>query len=126
MQLDDPQRQRHDHDVSWVVPAELGLDESYEWRIGGRVVTLSFDGQALHQRPGPAADPAVVVTAPLSFFTSWAAGDTSWEQGRASGIVVVRGEPDAWERMLLATAYPGRPAGLAERLLARRDGTAPV
>ena len=123
MQIGDPIRQIYDHDLSWVVPPQLELTETYEWRIGDSVVTLTIDGQTLHQRPGPADDPAVVVTASLEYFQRWAAGDTNWDQGRARGEVDVQGSDEAWDRMLLATAYPGRPAGLGDNLLAQLNKT---
>ena len=107
MQIDDPVRQIYDHDMAYAVPDDLGLHESYEWRIGDTVVSLTIDGQTLHQEPGPAEDPAVVVTAPADFLQRWAAGDTNWDIGRATGEVEVVGSDDAWDRMLLATAYPG-------------------
>jgi DNA-binding HxlR family transcriptional regulator len=119
MQIDDPIRQIYDHDHSWAVPSELELVETYEWRIGGSVVALTIAGQTLHQRPGPAADPAVVVTATLDYFQRWAAGETNWDEGRARGEVDVQGSAEAWDRMLLATAYPGRPPGLADKVLAQ-------
>lgn len=119
MQIDDPVRQIYDHDVSYAVPAELDLRESYEWRIGDTIVELTIDGDTLHQRPGPARRPAVVVTTTLDFFQRWAAGDTSWREGRAGGEVHVEGSADAWDRMMIATAYPGRAKGLAKKVLAR-------
>jgi DNA-binding HxlR family transcriptional regulator len=124
MQVNDPVRQVYDHDLSWVVPPQLGLTETYEWRIGDTVIALTIDGQTLHQEPGPADDPAVVVTAPLGFFQRWAAGDTDWDEGRASGAVDVQGSAQAWDRMLLATAYPGRPPGLADKVLDQLNKTA--
>jgi DNA-binding HxlR family transcriptional regulator len=123
MQIGDPVRQIYDHDQSWVVPSELALVETYEWRIGTSVVALTIDRQTLHQRPGPAEEPAVVVTATLEYFQRWAAGDTNWDEGRARGEVKVQGSDEAWDRMLLATAYPGRPAGLADTVLAQLNKT---
>ena len=38
------------------------------------------------------------------------------DDGRMSGAVVVKGRAAAWNRMLLATGYPGRPADIAERI----------
>jgi hypothetical protein len=35
------------------------------------------------------------------------------------------GDADAWDRMLLATGYPGRPPDLARRLRAERLRTSP-
>jgi DNA-binding HxlR family transcriptional regulator len=121
MQIDDPVRQIYDHDMSYVVPAELGLSESYEWRIGATIVTLTVDGQTLRPRPGPAEDPAVVVTASPEFLQRWAAGETNWEEARARGEIQVVGSDEAWDRMLLATAYPGRPSDLTEKVLAAAD-----
>ncbi|GMQ85859.1 MAG: hypothetical protein BMS9Abin07_1427 [Acidimicrobiia bacterium] len=119
MQIDDPVRQIYEHDMSYVVPEGIGLAESYEWRIGDTVVALTIEGQTLHQRPGPADDPVVVVTAPPDFLERWAAGDITWDEARANGEVEVDGSEEAWDRMLLATAYPGRPAGLTDKVLDR-------
>lgn len=116
MQLDDPVRRIYDHDMSYALPLELGLAESYEWRIGDSVTALTIDGGTLHQKPGPADDPAVVVTGPLEFLQRWAAGETNWDKGRASGEIHVDGSDEAWDRMLLATAYPGRPPGLTAKV----------
>lgn len=119
MQIDDPVRQIYHHDMTYAVPSELQLEESYEWRVDDTILTLTIDGQTLHQRPGPADGPAVVVTTSLEFLQRWAAGDTNWDEGRAGGEVDVEGSHDAWDRMLVATAYPGRPTNLAADLLAR-------
>ncbi len=121
MQIDDPVRQIYHHDMSYVVPEEIEFSESYEWRIGDKIVALTIEGQTLNQHPGPADDPAVVVTAPIGFLQRWAAGDTSWDEARASGEVEMDGSDEAWDRMLLATAYPGRPAGLAAKVLAQLE-----
>ncbi len=119
MQLDNPVHEAYDHDMSYVLPEELSLAESYEWRIGEAVIALTIDGHTLHQRPGSAIDPVVVVTAPHDFLSRWAAGDTSWQEARESGEVIVDGSDDAWDRMLLATAYPGRPADITNKVRAQ-------
>jgi len=119
MQIDSPIHQVYDHDMSYVMPEDLTMAESYEWRIGDTIVTLTIDGDTLHQRPGPAEDPVVVVTAPQDFLARWAAGDTNWNEARESGEAVVDGSDEAWDRMLLATAYPGRPADLTAKVLAQ-------
>ncbi len=128
MQIDDPVRQIYHHDMTYAVPGELELHESYEWRVDDTTLTLTIDGQTLHQRPGPTDRPAVVVTTSLEFLQRWAAGDTNWDRGRAEGEVDVEGCEDAWDRMLVATAYPGRPTGLADVLLARQhpDPAVPI
>ena len=53
----------------------------------------------------------------------WVAGELSWDDGRTSGAVTVTGSAAGWNRMLLATGYPGRPADLAERIRGERKVT---
>lgn len=111
-------------DLSYAIPPQLELDESYEWRIDGRPITLTIKDQRLTQTTGAAgAKPALVVETTADFMRRWAAGDTNWDQGRASGEVLVEGPEEAWDRMLVATNYPGRRADLAEQLLQRQDAT---
>lgn len=107
----------HDYDFSYAIPDELGLDESYEWRIDGNPIALTIDGQMLRQRAGHAVNPVVVVETSIDFMRLWASGDSNWDRGRAAGAVSVVGHDDAWNRMLVATGYPGKPAGLVEQLL---------
>ena len=105
-------------DLGYALPDELDLHETYEWRVDDRTVAFSIDGDRLCQSAGPAdPGPAVVVTTTLDFLRSWAAGDRHWDDGLAVGDVTYDGTPEAWDRMLLATNYPGRPADLAERVL---------
>ncbi len=105
-------------DLGYALPDELELHETYEWRIGERSVAFSIDGDRLCQGPGPADPvPSVVVHTTIEFLRSWAAGDRHWDDGLADGEVTYDGTPEAWDRMLLATNYPGRPAGLAERVI---------
>ena len=106
------------YDLSYEIPAGLDLDETYEWRIDGRTVTLAIDGRELTQHVGDRREPSIVVETSIDFMRRWAAGETNWDQGRDAGEVIVSGPEAAWDRMLVATNYPGRPSGLAERLLA--------
>jgi hypothetical protein len=39
------------------------------------------------------------------FLDSWAAGEASWDDGRARGEVILEGPPAAWPRWLAATGY---------------------
>lgn len=117
--LSESQQPRH-YDFSYDIPTELGLDETYEWRIDGRSILMTIDGQTLTQHPASPGRPILVVETDGEFMRRWAAGEIDWEQGRASGAVTVEGPDEAWDRMLLATNYPGRPADLAERVLARQ------
>ena len=104
MQIDDPVRRIYHHDMTYAVPSELQLHESYEWRVDDTIFTLTIEGQTLHQRPGPVDRPAVVVTTSLEFLHLWAAGDTNWDEGRAEGEVDVEGSEGTWDRMLLREA----------------------
>lgn len=114
-----------EYNFSYNIPPDLDLVESYEWIIDGQSTLLHIDGQTLHQVAGStecsataSADaPVVTVTTSLAFMRLWAAGEQTWDTGRAAGDVAVRGSDDAWNRMLLATGYPGRPTGIADLLL---------
>lgn len=105
-------------DLSYEVPAELELDETYEWRIDGRSVGLTIDGQTLTQTNNSPSDAALIVETTTDFMRRWAAGDTNWDTGRKTGEVTIDGPEEAWNRMLVATNYPGRPRDLANQLLA--------
>jgi DNA-binding HxlR family transcriptional regulator len=117
------------YDLSYAVPAHAGLHETYEWRIDQDTYHLDIDGTCLTVTPGPAgappagAPPAVTVRTTRDFMRRWVAGEVSWDQGRADGRVHVRGTDSAWNRMLLATGYPGRPRDLARRLFPPQAGT---
>lgn len=126
-----------EYNFSYNIPPDLDLVESYEWIIDGQSTLLHIDGQTLHQVAGSrdnsatgagvgstacsdggsGGSPVVTVTTSLAFMRLWAAGEQTWDTGRAAGDVEVRGSDDAWNRMLLATGYPGRPTGIADLLL---------
>jgi hypothetical protein len=40
-----------------------------------------------------------------AFLDRWAAGEASWDDGRARGEVIIEGLPAAWPRWLAATGY---------------------
>lgn len=113
-------------DLRYTLDERLQLDETYEWRVDGRPTTLTIRDRVLTQHPAPADDPAVVVETSADFMRRWAAGDTTWDRGRADGEVDVDGPEEAWQRMLVATNYPGRPADLAERILEAQLGERPA
>jgi DNA-binding MarR family transcriptional regulator len=105
-------------DLSHMIPAELDIDESYVWWIDDEATTLTMSDRQLALSPGAAAYPALTIHTSADFLRRWAAGESNWDAGRSSGEVTVDGPADAWDRMLVATNYPGRPAGLTEQLLA--------
>lgn len=92
-------------DVSFVVGHGRLRDEEYEWRIDDQPIALHYEAGRLCRRRGAAHRPAVIATTTGEFMQQWAAGTTSWDQGRASGHVHVRGSSAAWTRMLAATGY---------------------
>ncbi len=104
-------------DLAYALPEQLDLNETYEWRVDGRPITLTIKGHKLTQSSGPAKHPALVVETSVDFMRRWAAGDTNWDEGRTRNEVVVDGPEEAWDRMLVATNYPGRRPGLAAELL---------
>jgi hypothetical protein len=110
----------HQHDLSCAVPADLALRESCQWRLDDDMYTLAIDGQELTIDWGPARQPALRLATTGDFMRRWAAGETSWDTGRSDGDVTVRGSAAAWDRMLLATGYPGRPPDPAAQLRARQ------
>ena len=92
-------------DVRFVDGFEDLPDEEYEWRVGDQITTLRYRNGQLCQRPGRAQHPAVVSTTSAGFMRRWAAGSTSWDEGRARGDVKVKGSATAWKRMQAATGY---------------------
>jgi hypothetical protein len=110
----------HVYDVSYAVPRDLALHESYEWQLDDGVYALRIDGQRLTVDHGPAHAPVAVVRTTRAFLRRWVAGDATWDTGRASGEVTVTGSAAAWERMLLATGYPGRPTNVADQVRAQQ------
>ncbi len=105
-------------DMSYALPADLHLRETYEWRIDGEPTVLTIDDKALTRQPRGKSDPTLTVETSRDFIRRWAAGETNWDEGRRTGEVTSEGPDEAWDRMLVATNYPGRRPGLAEELLA--------
>ena len=112
-----PDCERQTFDLSYEIPADLHLKHTYLWVIDGAPITLTIDGQVLEVRGGPSIEPDLTLTTSRDFMRRWAAGETNWDSGRASGEVIVDGDDHTWDSMLVATNYPGRPSGLAQRLM---------
>ena len=97
------------YDLSYAVAADVGLCEEYEWHIDEFAYALRIDGSTLTVTPGVAAEPAVTVRTTREFMYRWVEGATTWDRGRHDREVNVdRDDEDAWQRMQLATGYPGR------------------
>ena len=120
--LADPEPARS-YDFSYALPPELELHETYEWRIDGRSLFLTIEDRVLRQETTAPNPPSLVVATSVDFMRRWAAGETNWESGREAGLVEVDGPDRAWDRMLVATNYPGRPPSLIDAVLAHQTGT---
>jgi DNA-binding HxlR family transcriptional regulator len=100
------------YDLSYAVAPDAGLCEEYEWRIDEFAYALRIDGSTLFVRPGSATEPAVTLRTTREFMYRWVEGATTWDRGRHDHEVIVDDyDEDAWQRMQLATGYPGRQAG---------------
>jgi DNA-binding HxlR family transcriptional regulator len=97
------------YDLSYAVAADAGLAEEYEWRIDELSYALRIDGSTLTVTPGSATEPVVTLRTTREFMYRWVEGATTWDRGRTDQEVGVDvPDENAWQRMQLATGYPGR------------------
>ncbi len=80
--------------------------ETYQWVIGDKWLVLEFEEGVLTQKIGKTSEAALVVRTDRDFMRELMAGTVTWADGRLLGRVEIEGEESAWQRMLLATAYP--------------------
>jgi DNA-binding HxlR family transcriptional regulator len=92
-------------DVSYVVGIETLADGQFQLVVDGRAATLRFAAGRLGQEPGAAPGAELIVRTTSAFLDRWAAGDASWDDGRASGEVITEGPEHSWPRWLAATGY---------------------
>ncbi|TDV49809.1 hypothetical protein [Actinophytocola oryzae] len=92
-------------DVTYVRGIQHVPDGEFQLDVDGEPATLRFTAGRLHQHPGPASDPDLIVATSSAFLDRWAAGETDWDQGRAGGEVTVDGPETAWPHWLAATGY---------------------
>lgn len=92
-------------DITYVRGIHDLADGEFELAVDGDPTALRFTGGRLHQQPGPADEPELVVRTSAEFLDRWAAGEADWDDGRACGEVVVEGPESAWPRWLAATGY---------------------
>ena len=69
------------HDLSYGIPDGVELSETYQWDVDGTVTTMPIDGTTLTQTPGPAEDPAVIITTTRDWIRDLVAGRTDWRRG---------------------------------------------
>ena len=97
------------YDLSYAVDASAQLCEEYEWHVDEHAYALRIDGSTLSVRPGSATGPAVTLRTTREFMYRWVEGATTWDRGRHDLEVGVEvQDEEAWQRMQIATGYPGR------------------
>ena len=92
-------------DVTYVGGIETLADGQFQLVVDGRPATLHFTAGRLRQEPGAAPGAELIVRTSSAFLGRWAGGEASWDDGRASGEVIIEGPPAAWPRWLAATGY---------------------
>jgi DNA-binding HxlR family transcriptional regulator len=95
----------HAFDVHYVEGIDALDDAELGLVVDGNPTTLRFAGGHLEHTPGEPSAPELVVTTTSAFMDRWAAGDTTWDDGVASGAVTLAGPAEAWPRWLAATGY---------------------
>ena len=95
-------------DVTYVDGIQALADGQFQLVVDDRTTTLHFTTGRLRQEPGAAPGAELIVRTSSAFLDRWAAGEASWDDGRARGEVITEGPPAAWPRWLAATGYlPG-------------------
>jgi DNA-binding HxlR family transcriptional regulator len=96
---------RQDFDVTYVQGIEAVTEGQFQFVVDGRPTTLHFAAGQLRQEPGTAPGAELIVRTDSAFLDRWAAGEADWDDGRASGDVVIEGPAAAWPRWLAVTGY---------------------
>jgi hypothetical protein len=92
-------------DVTYVEGIQALAGGQFQLVVDDRPATLHFTAGRLRQEPGAAPGAELTVRTSSAFLDRWAAGQASWDDGRASGDVIVEGSPAEWPRWLAATGY---------------------
>jgi DNA-binding HxlR family transcriptional regulator len=92
-------------DVTYVEGVQALADGRFQLVVDDRPTTLHFADGRLRQEPGAAPEAELLVRTSSAFLDRWAAGDVDWDDGRASGEVIIEGPVSAWPRWLAATGY---------------------
>jgi DNA-binding HxlR family transcriptional regulator len=92
-------------DVTYVEGVQTLAEGRFHLVVDDRPTTLHFAAGRLRQEPGAAPDPELLVRTTAAFLDRWAAGEADWDDGRASGEVILEGPEAAWPRWLAATGY---------------------
>ena len=101
--------QEHRFDISYVNGIQNLTDGQFQLVVDNQPTTLTFTSGQLRQEPGDAPNPELIVHTTSSFLDHWAAGESDWNEGRATGNVTLEGRAEdldtAWLRWLAATGY---------------------
>jgi hypothetical protein len=76
--------------------------------VDEKPTVLRFDHGRLTHTIGESEDPETVVTTTSAFMVRWAAGELTWDQGLAAGVVTHTGNQTSWQRWQVATGYLAR------------------
>ena len=96
---------RHEFDLHYVEGIDALRDAEFGLVVDGQPTTLRFSRGHLDQAAGEPADPVLTVHTSSAFMDRWAAGTASWDDGRASGEVILDGPSRNWDTWLAATGY---------------------
>ena len=78
-------------DVTYVGGIQALADGQFQLVVDDRAATLHFTAGRLRQEPGAAPGAELVVRTSSAFLDRWAAGEASWDDGRARGEVTIEG-----------------------------------
>lgn len=92
--------------VAFNPSAAAGVDETYEFRIDGALSQVRVHDGRFDAAPGPAADPAVVVTALPGILVALVAGRLSPAQAEKAGTLGLQGSRAAFSRFVSMFAMP--------------------
>jgi DNA-binding HxlR family transcriptional regulator len=92
-------------DVNYVGGIKTLADGQFRLVVDDQPSTMRFAGGRLSHKPGAAPGAELIVRTTSAFLDRWAAGEVGWDDGRASGDVIVDGPAAAWPRWLAATGY---------------------
>jgi DNA-binding HxlR family transcriptional regulator len=96
-------------DITYVNGIGTVADSQFELVVDDEPTTLRFAAGRLHQQPGVAPNPDLIIHTTSIFLDRWAAGESDWDGGRAAGDVTVHGRTKdldkTWQRWLAATGY---------------------
>jgi hypothetical protein len=95
----------HEFDLHYVEGIDALHDAEFGLVVDEQPTRLRFSRGHLDQAAGEPAHPILTVHTSSAFMNRWAAGAASWDDGRASGEVILDGPSRNWDTWLAATGY---------------------